>query len=366
MNHQDIQELQAIREYPSVSILLPVYSESADNRQQTPIRVKNLLREAENRLLKEFSKRDIAPLQSRLGELAEEIDYERGASGLALFANANFARLFYLPFAVAERVAVNHTFATRDVVIAYHRSPRYRVLSLTEKSAHLYEGVRDQLQEVERGGFPVTRAVEGVKTEWTGGFGVEQTSLHDAEEREYCNRVEHALESVADHDPLPLALAGVERTVAYFDEVTQHKGQGKFTIVARLTGNWENLPPHELEEKIWPLVQQGLKAGLDRVRQRAEDAIGAGRLATGLQEVWRAAREGRVDTVLVEDDYHQPARAQESGLHLVSEDEQAAPDVLDDAVDETIETVLNASGDVFFFESGQLAQYDRIAAILRY
>ena len=153
MNQQDIQELQAVREYPSVSILLPVYPQSADNRHQTPIRVKNLLREAEDRLLKEFDKRDIEPLQAQLGELAAQIDYDRRAFGLALFANANDARLFYLPFPVAERVMVNHTFATRDLVIARYRSPRYRVLSLTEKSAHLYEGALGQLHEVERGGL---------------------------------------------------------------------------------------------------------------------------------------------------------------------------------------------------------------------
>ena len=365
MNRQDIEELQAVHHYPSVSILLPVYRESSDNRQQTPIRVKNLLRAAEERLLKEFSGRDIESLQSNLEALAEQIDYARGTSGLALFANADVARFFYLPFSVTERVVINQTFAIRDLVIALHRHPRYRVLSLSEKSAHLYEGVGDELHEIENG-FPVTRAIEGVVTAANGGSGHIITHMPDADDREYFNRIEAALEKLNNGDPLPLALAGVERTTVYFDEVLQHKGKGKFSVVARLNGNWENLPHRELEQRIWPLVQAGVNAGLDRVLERAGDSISANRLVTGLPQVWRAAQEGRVDTLLVEDAYHQAARVQESGLHLASDDERELPDVTEDAVEETVEMVLNNSGDVFFFDSDRLAQYHRIAAILRY
>lgn len=364
LTQEDIRELQEQRDYPSVSILLPVYAASPDNRQQTPIRVKNLVRDAEDRLLKEFARRDLEALLERLHGLAADVDYNHSAFGLALFASASYARSFSLPFPVEERVCINHTFATRDLVLARHRSPRYHVLSLTEKAAHFYDGVRDHLREVEDFGFPVWRDREGVETELPGSFGIEYTSLHDKEEREYFNRVEHALESVQYHDPVPLALVGVERTLVYFDEVTAHKGKPKFNVVARLHGNFEKLPQRELESKIWPLVEQGMKAGLERVKMRLEDAAGGNRKATGLREVWKAAHEGRVDTLLVEENYHQAARAQDTGLHLMEAPEGNG--ALEDAVDDTIEQVLGTKGEVYFFAPGGLAHCERIAAILRY
>jgi hypothetical protein len=358
--------LQQQHEYPSISILLPIYPNSPDDRQQTPIRVKNLMREAEDRLKKEFTQRDIAPVLERLTNLGTDIDYDHGTQGMAIFVNANFARIFYLPFSVEERVAINHGFATRDLVIAKHRSTRYFVLSLTQKVAHLYEGMRDHLREIEDFGFPMPIEIKGVENELPNTYHVEVTTLHDKYEREFFQRVEAAIESAMNQEHIPLALVGVERTLAYFDEVAFEKTKPKFSVVARLHGAYEKLPLREMETKIWPLVEEGLKGGNSRVIERLGDASGNGRKATGLREVWKAAQEARIDTLLVEENYHQAARAQESGLHLVDATEREAPDVLDDAVDETIEQVLNTGGDIVFFAPGELQDHEHIAAILRY
>lgn len=366
MNSQDLAQLQAHKEYPSVSILLPVYADSPDNRQQTPIRVKNLVRQAEERLHVEFSDRDLEPLHTRLRELLGQVGSGEAGHGLALFASPNFSRLIHLPFPVQERVSVNHGFLTRDLVVATKQNQRYFVLSLTEKNACLYEGLRDHLREIETPTFPVARAIEGVETELPGTYGVEPTSLHDGEEREYFNRVEHALEAILAQKKLPLALAGTTRTVAYFDEATQHKGKPKFETIARLTGNYERLPRHELAAKVWPLVEAGLKAELTRAKERLGEASANNHKASGLRYVWRAAHEGRIDTLLVEEDYFQPARIKDKTLHFVSDgarDGQGAPE---DAVDDTISAVMKTGGTVHFYASGELADCERIAAILRY
>ena len=172
MNSQDLAQLQAHKEYPSVSILLPIYADSPDNRQQTPIRVKNLLRQAEERLHAEFSDRDLEPLHARLHELLVEVDSGEAAHGLALFASPGFSKLIHLPFTVQERVSVNHGFMTRDLVVAANQSHRYYVLSLSEKNACLYEGQRDHLREIETHDFPVALEVDGVQSELPGTYGV--------------------------------------------------------------------------------------------------------------------------------------------------------------------------------------------------
>lgn len=371
MERNEIQELLAQNTYPSVSVFLPVYHASAGDRQQTPVRVKNLLRQVEERLLQESSKRDIAPVMERLEALAAEVDPQQRCDGLALFANAGFSKMIYIPTAVEERIIVNHCFVTRDLVVAFFRSPRYRVLSLTEKETHLYEGRRDKLREIKNNLFPMPRDLQGVETEMQSTFGVEPSIEHEKNERDYFNRVEKALEEIHDADPLPLALVGVERTINYFDEVLSGTRKNKFDIVARLYGNFENQPLRALEEKIAPLVEESLEAERAKHRFRLEEAVGPGRASFGLKQVWKEAKIGRIDTLLVEEDYHQPARMRDNGipngdLEYVSEAQREAPDVLDDAVDETVETVLNASGDVIFYPPGTLGERGRIAAILRY
>jgi hypothetical protein len=70
--------------------------------------------------------------------------------------------------------------------------------------------------------------------------------------------------------------------------------------------------------------------------------------------------------LLVEEDYHFPGRTDETDQHLFAAEDPTAPDVMPDAVDEIIETVLAKQGKVVFVENGQLEQHQRIAMVLRY
>ena len=51
---------------------------------------------------------------------------------------------------------------------------------------------------------------------------------------------------------------------------------------------------------------------------------------------------------------------------LAPAEDASAPGVIDDAVDEVIEEVMAKGGGVAFVDDGALAQYQRIALILRY
>src|SRR5262249_14930732 len=81
IHRSDLRQLQSVNEYPSVSILAPTHRTSPDNKQD-PIRVKNLVAETKNRLLGEFSAREMEPLFTKLDALVERIDYERLLDGL--------------------------------------------------------------------------------------------------------------------------------------------------------------------------------------------------------------------------------------------------------------------------------------------
>jgi hypothetical protein len=96
--------------------------------------------EATNRLLGEFSRRDVEPLLSRLEALVNDIDYRYTLDGLALFVNRDIGRQFILPFTLPERVVVDETFWTRSLVFALNRTPRYWVLALSEQPTRLFEG----------------------------------------------------------------------------------------------------------------------------------------------------------------------------------------------------------------------------------
>lgn len=361
MNKHDIDLLQKISGYPALSITLPTHRTSPENRQD-PIRVGNLVAEARERLLTEFSKREIEPLLDRLEKLVDTIDYRYALDGLALFVNRDFARVFFLPFSLKERVAVDETFYTRDLIYAMNRTPRYWVLVLSEQPSRLFEGSHETLIEVKEDVFPLTHTGPGGESPLPGGFGIKKSQYRDERHRQFFRQVDAALRPFLLDDPLPLIVVGVDRYLAFFKEVSEHKD----AISATLEGSHDSTPEHELGELVWPVVKQALAKERQKYLDELDQAVGERKYASAIGEVWRMAQAGRGRLLLVEEDFHYPARVEESGLHIEPAEDTEAPDVLDDAVDEVITTVLEKGGKVVFLENGQLNAHSRIALILRY
>jgi hypothetical protein len=361
MNRHDVLRLQQIKGYPCLTITLTTHPASPQNKEDQ-IRLRNLIREANERLLREFDKRDVAPLISRMDEWARTIDFSSLSAGLAFFANKDFAQAITLPYALPERVVVDRTFLTRDLVFAMNRAQRYWVPVLSEKPTRLFEGSRESLTEVTEGGFPLTHEGPGGEQPLPGGFGVRRSAYRDEYLRKFFRKVDEALKPFLADDRLPLALVGVERHLAFFKEVSQHRDR----VVATLRGSYDKASAHELGSLVWPAMRAPLEGQRRQSLLELEKAAGGNRLVTGMPDIWRMAKEGRGRLLFVERDFHYPARTDETGMVLTPADDAAAPGVIDDAVDEIIEFVVSRSGEVVFLEQGQLETDPPIQLIVRF
>jgi hypothetical protein len=361
MNRSDVRLLQQIRNYPCLTILLPTHRMAPENRQD-PVRLKNLISEATNRLLSEFGKREVEALLKRLEDLTSGIDFNRTLDGLALFVNQDFARAFQLPFKVMERVIIDETFATRDLVYALNHSMRYWVLALSEKPTRLYEGTNDTLEEIKEKGFPMAHEGPGGEAPLPGGHGVQKSAYRDEYFQKFLRKVDGALKEMQAEDELPVILVGVDRHLAFFNNLTS---QGA-SVIGSVTGNHDKTSPHELSKLVTPLIKTHLADKSREALEQLDKAIGEKKYASTIGDVWVLAHEGRGSLLLVEEDFHYPARLDESGKNIIPAEDSTAPDVIDDAVDEIIEEVLNKKGKVVFVPNGKLESHSRIALILRY
>lgn len=361
MNRHDVQLVQQIMGYPCISITLPTHRTSPQNRQD-PVRVKNLVRQAADRLLKEFPKREMEPLLIRLEKLAEGIDYNNLLDGLVLYANQDYSNSFMLPFSVQERVVIDDTFFTRNLVHALNHTTRYWVLVLSEKPTRLYEGTLDTLIEIQEEGFPMEHTGPGGSNRLPGGQGVRKSAYRDEYHRQFFRQIDNALKVFMDDDRLPLVVVGVDRYQAFFNEVSNYQD----LVFGRITGNHDKTSAHELSKLVWPLVEDKLAEKRQQALGGLNKAVSDRKAAVEINDIWRKSFAGRGRLLLVEENFHYPARVDESGQHLTPADDIAAPDVLDDAVDEIIEAVISTGGDVIFMEDGQLVDHQRMALILRY
>jgi hypothetical protein len=361
MNRHDVQELQTVNEYPSLSIIFPTHRTSPDNKQD-PIRLRNLVDEGKERLLKEFSRREVEPLFERLDSLVKDIDHNKNLNGRALFVNKDFARDYSLFFTPKERVVVDPTFATRDLVRAMNRTARYWVLLLSEKPTRLYEATRDTLVEITDETFPLLME-QPTREPVPGGFGTDPSAYEETYRRKFFKQVDHGLHLYMRDDPLPLVVVGVDRSYAFFKEVSDHAA----AVIASLQGNYDKTSVHELSKHVWEAARKVFHQQRENVLKELDAAVGAQKYGSGIAEVWRYAKQGRGSHLIVEEDYIQPAMVDdEAGFSLRLVDDATAPNVIDDAVDEVVEIVLQNGGKVTFVDSGALKQHQRIALITRY
>jgi hypothetical protein len=361
MNRHELLRLQQIRDYPCVTITLPTHPSLPENKEDQ-IRLRNLIRQAKERLLREFEKREVAPLISRLEVWGGTIDFASFSEGLALFVSRDFDQAITLPYTLPERVVVDETFLTRDLVFAMNRAQRYWVLALSEKPTRLFEGCREALLESMTGGFPLMHEGPGGEQSLPGGFGIRKSAYRDEYMRQFFRKVDSALRPLAMDNQMPLAVAGVDRYLAFFGEVTQHRE----LIIATLPGSYDKASAHELGRLIWPPVRAALEDQRRQSLLELEKAAGENLLVSAIAEIWRMAKEGRGRLLFVEKDFHYPGRTDETGMLLTPAADATAPGVIDDAVNEIIEFVVSRGGKVVFVGQGELQADPPIQLIVRY
>lgn len=359
MKRSELKMLQSIKKYPSVSILMPTHRHFPEN-QQDPIRLKNLVKRAESRLLADFSKPVVKIIIDKINAIIEEIDFNYLLDGLAIFVNKKFSRKYLFQFPVKERISVDSTFLTRDIVFAINRSQPYFVLVLGEKMTRIFSGVRDNLDEINFNGFPVYNRFRQMLENAEEIHTNDRLNDNIEKKRNYFREVEKEFKKL-NADSHPFAVAGVEENIGTFKDTT-----GINNLLTSLKGSYDKTSPSELAKLIWPEVKKGFAEKREQVMKQLDEAIGFKKAALGIDEVWKAANEGRGEILLVETNYQYPAKIDELGMQLIPVEPDNGPEIMDDAIDEVIEKVLNMGGKVYFTDSGKLNEYGSIALILRY
>lgn len=358
LSRSELKTLQAHRDYPSVSILAPTHRTAPSNKRD-PIKVKNLVAKAVGRLHKEFKKREVADVVDRMQKLVKAVDWQHCLDGLALFASRGVELSVMLPFKVRPRALVDETFATRDLAYTLNRAVAYRVLVLGHQ-VRLFDAWTGVLDEHTAKPFPMQHTGLGGARRLPGGPGVDPMAVRDEGMRQFFRAVDQALAALQRDNRLALVVTGVDRNLAFFQEVTSHKAD----IAGMLAGNHEKTPPDKLGKAAWSVFDVAMTTRRTEALVQLDSAVGVQRHSSGIDQVWRVANQGQVKTLLVEKDFHHAADLNAAGDRLMPYTGKG-PSALDDAVDEVIERVMASGGDVYFYPDGELDIHQRIAAVLR-
>lgn len=149
--------LQAIKGYPAISLLLT----TVPAPRMTPTdaaRLRTMAGEAIDRLRRSADRHPIGAVQASLTEAVERAVSAPSSAAVAVLAKADHVDVIPLPVQVRDRVVVDTTFATRDLVRALHRTPRHVVLVFNAGQARLFDGGAGVLRPATTEAFPMEHA----------------------------------------------------------------------------------------------------------------------------------------------------------------------------------------------------------------
>ena len=236
------------------------------------------------------------------------------------------------------------------------------MLALSEKPTRLFDIFLDSPVEIINGDFPAYIVDDENSAPRPTGEIVNISSYKDEQYSRFFKKTDKALCAIIKDTGLPVVLAGVERNIAYYRDVTELKDY----IVGEIKGSHDKSSPFELARITWPVIRSHMAEIKKQMLQKLEDSIGNGHYASGIDQVWNTAFEGRGSILLVEEEFQFPAVINEDNQILSPAEDSTSPGVVDDAVDEIIEEVINRGGEVFFVDKDDLKIHNRIAMVLRY
>ncbi|MEI2715979.1 MAG: hypothetical protein V9E98_03125 [Candidatus Nanopelagicales bacterium] len=364
----DVTVLASVQDYPCVSVLLntrPSSRMTAEDRS----RLESLIRQVRARLVME----GVDPsgrIHEQLVWAAAILADSPTDRSVALFASSSMVEYRHLAVSVDERQIIDPTFATRDLVRSLQESPDYMLLVLDSDSARLFRSSSGALRERTDGLFPVVResAEETGQRRRPGRRRGAKAGRRDNREREqslaFQRQVDRALEKEMSQGPVPVIVMAGDRVLSDFLSVTS--SSGRVIGFARNAGG--RLDLRRLERTVRPLLSDHL-ADLEAAARDTMDAGIPGRgVVTGLAACWHAALAERPELLLVEESFAIPARVSRDGMlvHPLSLAERELPGVIDDIVDDLVESVIARGGQVRFVPDGSLAGSDRVALRVAY
>jgi hypothetical protein len=386
---EDLERLAQTHDGWCVSIYLPTHRAS-NEIEQDPIRLKNLVDEAEERLLAEgLSEGDVGkfldPIREQLPPQATF--WQNNLDGLCIFRSSETLDMYRLPFSFEPLTVVAHNFHVKPLLPILSGNGQFYLMTLHKDGIHLYQGTRASLARVvledvpegvedmlidrdqERpqqwhtdtrfpGGHPQVR---GRPAAFHGHGMIEQHEEVDI--LRYFQRVDEALASHWRGEAVPLVLAGGDDLVSIYREANDYP---HIVEEDAINVNPDGLDLKDLHRRAWDIVQprfevtqkEAANAYQSLAGQESEQA--AGDLAT----VVPAAYFERVDTIFV------PVGVQvwgtfdpDSGdIDVVDEQSAEVRDLLDFAA---VHTLFNG-GTVYAVEPLEIPGGGDVAAILRY
>jgi hypothetical protein len=355
---EQLSKLASEQNRPCVTISLNTHRTHPDN-QKDEVMLKNLLKEAEDRIIAEFGKRPVASLLEKIENLASEIDHNYNYDSLHIFLSNDTQEIIKSTWPTRnEIVHISDSFALRSIIKSFNRSESYLIMSLSQSGVKLYEALNDEvIQEIHNADFPFS---ENMHYNTHSDKGSDSKHLDDLV-REFLNKVDKALVKVHNETDLGCVVICTEDNYSRLLQVADKPS----AYIGNSAIDYNKTETHHLVKQSWEIIKSIQKERRTKEIAEIKEAVAHGTVVTDLKEIYKAAIDGRGELLMVHEDFSQSVRMiDERDFELIKD--SSAPGIIDDIVSKIAWEVLSKKGKVLFTSQEEIKELGNIVLKSRY
>ncbi|MDR0801773.1 hypothetical protein [Fluviicola sp.] len=355
---EQLQNLSAERNTPCVTISLDTHRTHPDNKQDE-ILFKNLLKEAEERVINEFGKRPAAALLEKMEKVTSAIDFNYNLDSLHVFLSNDTQEIIKSAWKTSNSgVHISDSFAIRSLIKTLNRTEKYLIMLLSQSGVHLYEAVNDGVtDEIKTSGFPFP---ENRHYNTFPDKGSDPKHLDDLV-REFFNKVDKALVRVYNETQLHCIVICTEDNYSRLQQVADKPE----IYLGYANIDYNNTAPHHVASQAWEIIKTLQKKRRSDAIIEMKEAVSQGNVLTDLQEIYQAAIDGRGELLIVYQEFSQPVVMQsDRTFDIVSN--PAGENAIDDITSSIAREIMSRKGRIVFTSQDEIKDLGDIALKVRY
>jgi hypothetical protein len=368
----DLRALVGHRQWPCISVYLPTHHSGRKEIQEDPIRLKNAISQAKERLAEAgYPKDQAAKLLDAAGDLVLSQNFRLYQSdGLVAFASPDLFQYYRLPVRFRDEVVVADHFSIKQLVPLFSEDGRVFILALSQRQIRFFEATRlaiqertvpdmpksiadvKQYEEAEdylQGHItvPVSRAPRTTVV-FHGQGSIADKATYKKDVMQFLQAVARTVEKYLNSDTAPLILAGVEYEQSFYRQVNSYHN----LLEEGIAGNPEGLDDKEIHEAAWSVVEPHFAQSRHAILSHYADLSNSDKASDRLETILPAALHGRVRTLFIRTDVPVWGNFDPDGLSSTVHDSQEQGDI--DLVDLATVYVLQRQGMIYGLQKEEM------------
>lgn len=309
VSEKTIHELIEKNSDVSVTITLPTHKKGEESKQD-PIRFKNLLTEAAEKIKEINSKNGFADnlLKQARQLLDKPLFWSHLDKGLAIYISTDRFDVYKLPYEIEEQVFVNNHFMITPLLPMTSMDGSFSVLAVSRQNIRLLRCTRNEVQDITPADIPLSiedyleidpekqlqfhSGSRGQKAVYFGHGANDEDKLIIVES--FYREIEHEITKVLKQNDDPLILTGLTENIGTYKKVNSYNR----TLDEVVKRNPDELKDKELKDKGWEVIQKfflgDMYKSLENLKKATNDKV-----SNNLAEIVEATVMGKSQTIFI-------------------------------------------------------------------